>query len=239
MNWPNPIPARWVDVLVAYAELQREAAPAADELVALGVPDQRPAAMPGLLDDLLDDRAALLLDLEGGLDAATTERLRAHLPCFAEDCRRLADSDIPASVQHDDLHDGNVFVTADAVTLEPLRPLLGGLRRTRWRRADRHHPGRLRHADPLRDHDLPGHRHPVRHRAGLDRHLTVRRGPRLRRARPGRLSPGHPERSAQAVPLLAAAPQGAATTTCTVVLACSWTAAPLTQVYVDTPTVTG
>ena len=109
----EPDPARWVDVLVAYAELQREAAPAADELVALGVPDQRPAAMPGLLADLLDDRAALLLDLEGGLDAATHERLRAHLPRFAEDCRRLAVSDIPASVQHDDLHDGNVFVTAD------------------------------------------------------------------------------------------------------------------------------
>ncbi|WP_307798939.1 phosphotransferase [Micromonospora antibiotica] len=114
----EPGPARWVDVLVAYAELQRELVPAADELVALGVPDQRPAAMPGLLADLLDDRAALLLDAEGeggggGLDAATHDRLRAHLPRFAEDCRRLADSGIPASVQHDDLHDGNVFAAAD------------------------------------------------------------------------------------------------------------------------------
>ncbi|WP_433230127.1 phosphotransferase [Micromonospora sp. CA-248260] len=115
---PEPEPARWVDVLAAYAELQRELVPAADELVALGVPDQRPAAMPGLLADLLDDRAALLLDAGGvggggGLDAATHDRLRAHLPRFAEDCQRLADSGIPASAQHDDLHDGNVFAAAD------------------------------------------------------------------------------------------------------------------------------
>ncbi|MFI9641143.1 phosphotransferase [Micromonospora sp. NPDC051925] len=109
----EPDPARWADVLAAYAELQRAVAPAVDELVALGVPDHRPAAMPGLLAGLLDDRAALLLDAEGGLDAATHDRLRAHLPRFAEDCRRLADSGVPASVQHDDLHDGNVFAAAD------------------------------------------------------------------------------------------------------------------------------
>ena len=46
------------------------------------------------------------------------------------------------------------------------------------RRADRHHPGRLRHPDPVRDHDLPGHGHPVRHRSGLDGHVAVRRGAR-------------------------------------------------------------
>ncbi|WFE95290.1 phosphotransferase [Micromonospora sp. WMMD987] len=132
-----PDPGRWVDVLATYAGLQQAVAPGADELVALGVPDHRPAALPGLLADLLDDRAALLLGPEGdppagdgppagngqdtgdgpstadGMDAATLDRLRAYLPRFAEDCRRLADSGIPASVQHDDLHDGNVFGPAD------------------------------------------------------------------------------------------------------------------------------
>ncbi|MEU7617619.1 aminoglycoside phosphotransferase family protein [Micromonospora rifamycinica] len=139
----EPDPARWVDVLATYAGLQRAVAPAADELVALGVPDHRPAALPGLLAGLLDDRAALLLgpgggppagdgppaegrqdtgdgppagggqDADDGMDAATHDRLRAYLPRFAEDCQRLADSGIPASVQHDDLHDGNVFGAVD------------------------------------------------------------------------------------------------------------------------------
>ncbi|WP_329016176.1 aminoglycoside phosphotransferase family protein [Micromonospora rifamycinica] len=121
----EPDPARWVDVLATYAGLQRAVVPGADELVTLGVPDHRPAALPGLLADLLDDRAALLLDpgdgpptgdgqdAGDGMDAATHDRLRAYLPRFAEDCQRLADSGIPASVQHDDLHDGNVFGAVD------------------------------------------------------------------------------------------------------------------------------
>ena len=50
--------------------------------------------------------------------------------------------------------------------------------------ARRHDPGRLRHPDALRDHHLPRHDHPARHRARLDRHEAVRRGARLRQPRP-------------------------------------------------------
>ncbi|MBM7083011.1 aminoglycoside phosphotransferase family protein [Micromonospora sp. MMS20-R2-29] len=152
----EPDPTRWADVLAAYANLQRTVSPLADDLVALGVPDHRPAALPALLAGLLDDRAALLLDPgpgdpdarpeatagdgdgsdDGRLDAATYERLRAYQPRFTEDCGRLADTGIPASVQHDDLHDGNVFAAdgyrffdwGDASVAYPFGTLLVTLR---------------------------------------------------------------------------------------------------------------
>ncbi|MFG1886303.1 phosphotransferase [Micromonospora sp. NPDC049051] len=102
--------ARWEQVLPEYAELQRAVAPAAGELLALGVPDHRPEALPELFEALLEDEESLLSGTEDGLTAEAHERLRAHRPAFAEDCRRLAGSGVAPTVQHDDLHDGNVFV---------------------------------------------------------------------------------------------------------------------------------
>ncbi|RIV34407.1 phosphotransferase [Micromonospora radicis] len=101
--------AGWVRALPGYAELQRVAAGHVDELLALGVPDHRPEALPGLFAELLDDRAALLIGAPDGLSPEVHDRLRGLLPRYAERCRWLAGSGIEASIQHDDLHDGNVF----------------------------------------------------------------------------------------------------------------------------------
>ncbi|SCL61290.1 Phosphotransferase enzyme family protein [Micromonospora citrea] len=104
---------RWERVLPEYADLQRTVAPRAGELLALGVPDHRPEALPELFEALLDDQESLLLGAADGLDVEAYGRLRAHRDTFAEQCRRLADSGVAPSVQHDDLHDGNVFVGDD------------------------------------------------------------------------------------------------------------------------------
>ncbi|MGW4501135.1 phosphotransferase [Micromonospora sp. NPDC004336] len=104
---------RWERVLPEYADLQRAVAPRAGELLALGVPDHRPEALPELFEALLDDRESLLLGAADGLDVEAYGRLRAHRDTFAEQCRRLADSGVAPSVQHDDLHDGNVFAGDD------------------------------------------------------------------------------------------------------------------------------
>ena len=101
----------WERVLPAYAALQVAVAPRVDRLLAAGVPDHRPDLMPELLDRLLDDSDALLLGEADGLAPELHARLRAYRPEFAATCRRLAEFGVPASVQHDDLHDGNVFVT--------------------------------------------------------------------------------------------------------------------------------
>ncbi|MBG6068901.1 phosphotransferase [Micromonospora ureilytica] len=105
----DPDLAHWERALPGYAALQLASASRADELVALGVPDQRPEVLAGLFVELLDDHEALPIGAEGGLGAEMHERLRAELPSYAQRCRRLADLGIPATVQHDDLHDGNVF----------------------------------------------------------------------------------------------------------------------------------
>lgn len=105
----EPDLAHWERALPGYAALQLASASRADELVALGVPDQRPEVLADLFVELLDDHEALLIGAEGGLGTEMHERLRAEVPSYAQRCRRLADLGIPATVQHDDLHDGNVF----------------------------------------------------------------------------------------------------------------------------------
>ncbi|MCM0674607.1 aminoglycoside phosphotransferase family protein [Micromonospora phytophila] len=104
---------RWERILPEYADLQRTVAVSADELLSLGVPDHRPERLSTLFAQLLDDEEALLIGREGGLTAEAHERLRAHRPSFAGKCRRLAESGIAPTIQHDDLHDGNVFAAAD------------------------------------------------------------------------------------------------------------------------------
>ncbi|MFC0004161.1 phosphotransferase [Micromonospora siamensis] len=101
--------ARWERVLPAYAELQRTVAPQAGVLLDVGVPDHRPERLPRLLDELLDDRESLRPGEPDGMSVELHERLRAYRVEFAALCRRLDEMGIPATVQHDDLHDGNVF----------------------------------------------------------------------------------------------------------------------------------
>lgn len=104
--------AHWERILVEYAELQRLVAPRAEQMVGLGVPDLRPAALPGRLAALLDDPLLLRVGLPGGLSVEQHARLRADQPSYAEWCAALDDLGIAPSLQHDDLHDGNVFVGA-------------------------------------------------------------------------------------------------------------------------------
>ena len=92
----NP-PEAWLEVLPRYAELQRGETAHAAGHVAHGVTDRRLAVLPRLFDELVarDD-----LPVE-----------RDELPetgAVASLCGELAARGIPDSVQHDDLHMGNV-----------------------------------------------------------------------------------------------------------------------------------
>jgi hypothetical protein len=94
--------ARWLDVLPRYGELQLSTASRADELVALGAPDRRLAVLPGQYERLVEDVE--------GLSPGERDRLRAQVPDVSEMCQQLSTVAIPETVQHDDLHDGQVFV---------------------------------------------------------------------------------------------------------------------------------
>jgi hypothetical protein len=88
---------RWLDVLPRYADLQVALAGDVEDLLAMGVPDMRLGTLPGKYERLLDT-----IDAE--------QRFRAAAPMVADLCEELASYRIPETLQHDDLHDGQVFV---------------------------------------------------------------------------------------------------------------------------------
>jgi hypothetical protein len=100
----------WEAMLRDYAHLQIALIPYTAEMLAVGVPDARPEVLPDLARDLLADDEWLRLGHPGGMTVDTRERITADLGRYAEACERLAGSAVPATLQHDDLHDANVFV---------------------------------------------------------------------------------------------------------------------------------
>jgi hypothetical protein len=89
---------RWLEVLRLMAEVQLAVADAVAEMLALGVPDMRLAILPAKYEQLMDE-----IDAE--------QRFRSAAPRVTEMCAELAGYGIPETIQHDDLHDGQVFVS--------------------------------------------------------------------------------------------------------------------------------
>jgi hypothetical protein len=80
---------RWEDTLALWAELQIEFAPLVDDALALGTPDERPERLPALYEAL------------AGRDELYDTVARAAT---------ALDDGVPATVAHQEAHDGNVFV---------------------------------------------------------------------------------------------------------------------------------
>ena len=129
---------RGIDIAAAlpvYARLQLDLAPHVEELLALGVADMRPAAMPARFDEAL---AAI-----GGDD-----RLAALRPAVAEWCERLVASPVPASIDHNDFHGFNILAGerfydwGDAVVAHPFASMLA----LEW--VDTDEAGRARRGTP-------------------------------------------------------------------------------------------
>jgi hypothetical protein len=120
-------PRRWLEIMHLYAELQIAAGPAVDELLAAGLPDYRLARVPELVG-----WTATRLDMPAPSPARVT-RL----------CDELGALGIADTAQHDDLHDGNVFVRrgggyavfdwGDGCVSHPFCSLVVGLRSIAYR----------------------------------------------------------------------------------------------------------
>jgi hypothetical protein len=151
--------ARWQTALRLYAAVQRHLESAVPELLAAGVPDHRPPAVPAQAEMLLSDSSAMRRGLPGGFTADAERAVRATLPDLAGWCADLADSPVAVTVQHDDLHATNVLINergdltvidwGDAQVAHPFGTLLTTMR------SIAHHtgldgPGDPR-LDPLRD----------------------------------------------------------------------------------------
>lgn len=93
---------RWPDVLEATARIQLACEDDVDAFLAMGVPDCRLAVLPDAYAGLVD---ALGDELE--------PRLRVAPERVAELCEELASYGIRETIEHDDLHDGQVFILDD------------------------------------------------------------------------------------------------------------------------------
>jgi hypothetical protein len=99
----------WRGILPRYAELQLRTARRAGELVAAGAPDMRGAALAAKFESVVETDELLTI---AGPRSSTTEhvrRLRALLPRVREWSDALTGT-VPATIQHDDLHDGQIFL---------------------------------------------------------------------------------------------------------------------------------
>lgn len=151
--------AGWKAALRLYAAVQRHLESVVPGLLTAGVPDHRPGAVPAQAETLLSDAPAMRRGLPGGLTPGAERAVRAALPDLADWCADLADSPVPVTVQHDDLHANNVLINergemtvidwGDAQVAHPFGTLLTTMR------SIAHHTGlngpndpRL---DPLRD----------------------------------------------------------------------------------------
>ena len=68
----------------------------------LGVPDLRLSTLPSRYEEMLDELVELPAD--------DRRRLEANVPRVEELCDELAGYGLPETIQHDDFHDGQVFV---------------------------------------------------------------------------------------------------------------------------------
>lgn len=96
--------AGWMAVLPLYAGLQLDLAGASDDLIALGAPDLRLATLSSRYEGLLGE-------LEGveEVPEPLLRRARAAVAHVAALCAELGAYQIPETIQHDDLNDGQVY----------------------------------------------------------------------------------------------------------------------------------
>jgi hypothetical protein len=136
--------AAWQAMLPEFGQLQRAVEPFADELLAAGVPDERPDRYLDLLERSLVDAPSLTAQQRHTLLAKP----------WRETSAALGELGIAASIQHGDLHDANVgigpdarprfFDFGDASIAHPFSSLLVPLRVARSQGADDHEIERLR-----------------------------------------------------------------------------------------------
>jgi hypothetical protein len=88
---------RWLGVLPRYAELQIAFDDRVDDLLGAGVPDLRLAVLPERYERLVTD-----IDVD--------DRFRDAVSQVRSLCAELAVYGIPETINHDDLHDAQVFV---------------------------------------------------------------------------------------------------------------------------------
>lgn len=93
--------SRWLEILPLYAGVQRDTVPDVAAMLAAGTPDLRLAVLPERYEALLDDVPEL---------ARNDPRLRRAIPRVHSLRDELASFGVPETIDHDDFHDGQIYV---------------------------------------------------------------------------------------------------------------------------------
>ncbi|MFJ9429346.1 aminoglycoside phosphotransferase family protein [Streptomyces sp. NPDC101490] len=132
-------PAEWAAAVGRYARTQRRLLPYADRMVGLGVPGARTRDLPEVFDALVEGNPLF--------DAAERAALRGRRSLLVDWCAELDAYGVPDSLDHCDLHDGQILAPApgrftffdwgDACVAHPFGSLLVPVRAV----AERYGPG--------------------------------------------------------------------------------------------------
>jgi hypothetical protein len=100
----------WEELLRQYAMLQRAVAPHVAEMLRVGVPDLRASELPARFDQLATAAPVRgQVGATGGITAEQYALLSSARPRLIDWCAQLAASPVPATLDHSDLHEGQVF----------------------------------------------------------------------------------------------------------------------------------
>jgi hypothetical protein len=109
----DPDPGAWPRALHRYAGLQLSLAGHADDLLALGLADLRPQSVPAQFERLLASPATeRSVGAEGGISEAQYAGLRELPSQVSQWCAELRQFAVPASLDHADVHPGNIFAAS-------------------------------------------------------------------------------------------------------------------------------
>ena len=113
----TPTVADWRRVVSIWATLQRRVAEHGQAMIGVGVPDCSPASVPERLDRMLAVLSGLADDHPARVAADVATRVHEARPLVTAAAETLADSPLPTSLQHGDLHLWNVFEVDGALRL--------------------------------------------------------------------------------------------------------------------------
>ena len=105
----------WERVLVAGATLQRELEPHVDRLAALGLTALTPGDAPAYAEQRLAELSSLPDSDPMALAGEEAEALRAALPAVHGWADEVATLGLPVTLNHNDLHENNVFAVGESL----------------------------------------------------------------------------------------------------------------------------
>lgn len=113
----EPTLAEWCEMVQEAGDVRRRAASAREQVLSTGVHDCSPETVPDRFDALLARYAALDAEHPSHVTAGQLKQFQAVRPAVVDAATALVQSPLPATVNHGDLHPGNVLTVDGGLRL--------------------------------------------------------------------------------------------------------------------------